>query len=139
VVNELGKKIRLLRHRKGLTQQEVGYRTGISIPHISSIERGQRHPSLDYAVRIAEALGVPIGFLCETAATTHLPEETSYGKTGDLPGYLKSFITNEDAQPYIVMAHRVSRLDESDYTLLCAMVEMMAQRKKFKSISEDIM
>lgn len=60
--NELGRKIRILRHKRDLTQQEIAYRTGISTPHISSIERGHRQPSLEYAIRIAEALGVPIGF-----------------------------------------------------------------------------
>ncbi|MCY0901580.1 MAG: helix-turn-helix transcriptional regulator [Firmicutes bacterium] len=134
---ELGSRIRILRQRKGLTQQEIGFRTGISIPHISSIERGQRHPSLDYAVRIAEALGVPIGYLCESAATTSLPDDLNYSKPDELPAYLQTFIALETAQPYLAMAQRVSRLEESDYHMLCAMVEIMAQRKRLKILTDD--
>lgn len=138
VENQLGRKIRLLRHRRGLTQQEIAYRTGISIPHISSIERGLRHPSLEYAVRIAEALGVQIGYLCETAASTSLPDETGYQGETELPGYLQSFVLRENAHPYLAMAHRVSRLDDSDYHMLCAMVDIMAQRKNLRAITAEL-
>ena len=134
--NDLGRKIRLLRHRRTLTQQEVAYRTGISTPHISSIEWGERHPSLEYAIRIAEALGVPIGYFCEGQELTSLPDDTSYGGPTDLPAYLQSFVMREAAQPYIAMAHRVSRLEESDYEMLCAMIEIMAQRKKLRTLSD---
>lgn len=137
VENQLGRKIRMLRHRRGLTQQEVSYRTGISTPHISSIERGDRHPSLEYAIRIAEALGVPVGYFCEGAELTSLPEDTSYGGAADLPAYLQSFVGREAAQPYIAMAHRVSRLDETDYDIICAMIEIMAQRKKLQAFTDD--
>lgn len=133
----LGRKIRLLRHRRGLTQQELAYRTGISTPHISSVERGERHPSLEYAIRIAEALGVPIGYFCDGAEVTSLPDDTSYGGSQDLPGYLQSFVMREDSQPYLAMAHRVSRLDETDYHILCAMVEVMVQRKKLKAFTDE--
>lgn len=107
-------------------------------PHISSIERGQRHPSLEYAIRLAEALGVPIGYFCDGTEITSLPDDTSYGGTTDLPGYLKSFVMSESSQSYIAMAHRVSRLDESDYEILCTMVEVMSQRKKLSSLQEQI-
>ncbi len=131
----LGRRIRILRKRRELTQQELSYRTGISAPHISSIERGMRHPSLEYAVRIAEALGVNVDYFANLGETTSLPDETGYRKPTDLPAYLQSFILNETSQPYIAMAHRVSRLDQSDYTMLCALIDMMAQRKHLKKLS----
>lgn len=133
----LGRKIKVLRRKRELTQQELAYRTGISTPHISSIERGMRHPSLEYAIRIAEALGVSIDYFADTGITTSLPEEMGYQGANDLPAYLQSFIMNENSQPYIAMAHRVSRLDESDYSMLCAMIDIMAQRKRLKKLSID--
>ncbi len=133
----LGRKIRILRRKRELTQQELSYRTGISAPHISSIERGMRHPSLEYAIRIAEALGVNIDYFAESSEGTSLPEDTAYQNPSDLPAYLQSFIMNETSQPYIAMAHRVSRLDESDYSMLCAMIDIMAQRKHLKKLSID--
>lgn len=135
--NELGRKIRILRHKRDLTQQEIAYRTGISTPHISSIERGHRQPSLEYAIRIAEALGVPIGFFCEGNEVTSLPDDTSYGGPSDLPGYLQSFVMRESAQPYLAMALRVSRLEETDYDVLCALIDIMMQRKKLRNLSNE--
>ena len=137
MVDLLGRKIRILRKRRELTQQELSYRTGISAPHISSIERGMRHPSLEYAIRIAEALGVNIDYFADSVDASSLPDEMGYRKPSDLPAYLQSFIMNETSQPYIAMAHRVSRLDESDYTMLCAMIDIMAQRKHLKKLSID--
>ena len=133
----LGRTIRILRNNRDLTQQELSYQTGISAPHISSIERGMRHPSLEYAIRIAEALGVNIGYFADSGEITSLPDDTGYHKPTELPTYLQSFIMNETSQPYIAMAHRVSRLDESDYTMLCAMIEIMAQRKHLTKLSVD--
>lgn len=134
--DQLGRKIRLLRHRRNLTQQEVAYRTGISTPHISSLERGQRQPSLEYAIRLAEALGVPIGYFCDGAEVTNLPDETAYGGTSELPSYLKSFFMREDAQPYLMMAHRVSRLEEEDYRMICTFIEVLVQSRRVKELSD---
>ena len=80
---------------------------------------------------------MPIGYLCDGEVATSLPDDTSYGGPDDLPGYLQSFVSREDAQPYLAMAHRVSRLDEADYHVLCAMVEIMVQRKKLKTFSGE--
>ncbi|OPG16598.1 transcriptional regulator [Ferroacidibacillus organovorans] len=135
-LEKLGYKIRLLRHKRALTQQEIAYRTGISTPHISSIERGERQPSLEYAIRIAEALGVPVGYFADNAEVSTLPDAESYQGIVDMPGYLQSFITRESAQPYLAMAHRVSRLDETDYNMICAMIEIMAQRKRLKNFTD---
>ena len=136
--DQLGRKIRLLRHRRNLTQQEVSYRTGISTPHISSLERGQRQPSLEYAVRLAEALGVPIGYFCDGAEITNLPDETAYGGASELPAYLKSFMMREDAQPYLIMAHRVSHLGQEDYQMICSLIDVLVQRRKLKDFSDSV-
>jgi transcriptional regulator with XRE-family HTH domain len=135
---ELGRKIRVLRIKRNMTQADLGFRTGISTPHISSIERGQRQPSLEYAVRLAEALGVPIGYFAEGAELTNLPEDTSYGGPSDLPGYLQSFVAREEAQQYIAMAHRVSRLTSADYDVLCSLIDMMMQRKRLVTMADEL-
>ncbi|MCY0893543.1 MAG: hypothetical protein OWR52_08555, partial [Acidibacillus sp.] len=86
---------------------------------------------------IAEALGVPIGFFCEGTEVTSLPDDTSYGGPSDLPGYLQSFVMRESAQPYLAMALRVSRLEETDYDVLCALIDIMMQRKKLRNLSNE--
>lgn len=54
----LGKNLRDRRTRKGLTQQEVAERAGITPAFLSYLEAGNRKGSLDTYHRVAEALGV---------------------------------------------------------------------------------
>ena len=53
-----GKKIRELRHRVGISQEELGHRAGLHRTYVGGIERGERNPSLANIGRLARALGV---------------------------------------------------------------------------------
>ena len=59
----LGKRRRELRKKKGLTQEELGERAGISYKYLGSIERGLENPSFRHLSRIARALGVELSEL----------------------------------------------------------------------------
>ena len=52
----LGKRIRELRKDAGLTQEELGEKSGISYKYLGSIERGLENPSFKHLARIARAL-----------------------------------------------------------------------------------
>jgi putative transcriptional regulator len=52
--------IRRLRFDKGMTQEELALRTGVSRQTIMSIERGRTNPSILLALKIASALEVPV-------------------------------------------------------------------------------
>ena len=59
----LARRIRTLRERRGLTQEEFARRSGISISFTSLLERGERSPSYDTLVQVAHALEVPMSEL----------------------------------------------------------------------------
>lgn len=60
----LGRRIKKIRERKGLTQKELAENTGYTNrSYIANIERGSQNPSLDSINRIAETLEVPVGRL----------------------------------------------------------------------------
>ena len=59
----LGEKITRLKKLKNLSQVALAEATGISRDAISKYERGDSIPSVDYAKRIAEALGVSLDYL----------------------------------------------------------------------------
>ena len=59
----LGKRIKELRKKKGLTQEELGARAGISYKYLGSIERGLENPSFRHLAKIARALGVELSEL----------------------------------------------------------------------------
>ncbi|MCA1717252.1 MAG: helix-turn-helix domain-containing protein [Actinobacteria bacterium] len=57
-------RVGVLRRERGLTQQELGQRCGLSRSFLSQVENGNRVPSLSSLTRISAALGVmPIDVL----------------------------------------------------------------------------
>ena len=60
---KLGEKITKLKKLKNLSQVALAEATGISRDAISKYERGDSMPSVDYAKRIADALGVSLDYL----------------------------------------------------------------------------
>ncbi|WP_313531296.1 helix-turn-helix domain-containing protein [Sphingobacterium multivorum] len=53
-MNNVGKKIRLLRHQKGWSQQDVAKKLGISIPAFSKMETGITDLNLSRLIQIAK-------------------------------------------------------------------------------------
>ena len=56
----LANRLREQRARLGLNQQQLGQLVGASRQTISLIERGDYHPSVLLALRIARVFGVPL-------------------------------------------------------------------------------
>ncbi len=48
-----------LRRRLGISQEELGFRTGVHRTYISQIERGIKSPTLSVVLKLARALGMP--------------------------------------------------------------------------------
>lgn len=57
--------IKLWREHRGLTQQELATRAGISKPYLSQVETGKRKGAVETRSAIARALGVPLDVLVE--------------------------------------------------------------------------
>jgi transcriptional regulator with XRE-family HTH domain len=123
-----GHRVRKLRQERRWSQQELSLRSGISTPHISSIERGKRFPSLDYAMRLADSLGVPLNALCDESADFKPPKMMS--SPDELPLYLQSFILNEEAAPYLQAAHRMSTLRQEDADFIRLIIDLLIQRQR---------
>lgn len=58
-----GERVQALRREKGITQEHLAERLNKSIEHVSYIERGERAPSFETILDIAEALGVSVPYL----------------------------------------------------------------------------
>jgi transcriptional regulator with XRE-family HTH domain len=63
----LGKAIRQFRTEKGLSQEELGHRSGIHPTWISHIESGRNNPAWGSVKRIAAALGIRLSELAVRA------------------------------------------------------------------------
>jgi transcriptional regulator with XRE-family HTH domain len=63
----LGAAIRKLRGARKTTQETVAQDAGITVAHLSKIERGQTNPTWSTVKAIAKALGVSMGELGKLA------------------------------------------------------------------------
>jgi transcriptional regulator with XRE-family HTH domain len=55
---KLGNKIREIRNKKELTQEDLAYYADLDYSYVNQIENGRRNPSIDAIEKIAKALGV---------------------------------------------------------------------------------
>lgn len=63
----LARRIRSLREERGMTQEDFAARCGISVSFASLLERGERSPSYETMVKVAEALQLPLSELFRNA------------------------------------------------------------------------
>jgi len=52
----IGKRIKGARQAKGLSQEALSEKIGMSAKYLSSIERGKENPTLDTLIKLADAL-----------------------------------------------------------------------------------
>jgi transcriptional regulator with XRE-family HTH domain len=64
-VGDLGKNLRAIRRKLGLTQEDVAQRSGLEQGEVSRIERGLRDPHVSTVEKLAVAVEVPIAQLFE--------------------------------------------------------------------------
>ena len=57
---KIGVKIKLLRTKQKLSQEELGFKAGLNKNSIGGIERGENVPSIDTLYQIANALGITL-------------------------------------------------------------------------------
>ncbi|MCC3380875.1 helix-turn-helix domain-containing protein [Paenibacillus farraposensis] len=62
---QLAQRLRAFRKLKGMTQQELAKRTGISLAVLGAVERGNRTVDPDMLGMIAQTLGIEVRELTE--------------------------------------------------------------------------
>jgi transcriptional regulator with XRE-family HTH domain len=60
IANRFGERIRLLRRKKGMTQEQLEEKSRVHTTYISEIEHGHSSPTLTVINRLARGLGVPL-------------------------------------------------------------------------------
>jgi transcriptional regulator with XRE-family HTH domain len=67
VLPSLGRVLADVRRERGLTQEELGHRTGVHRNYIGGIERGERNPTVETIAVLADELEVSLGELFSRA------------------------------------------------------------------------
>ena len=79
-MQQLGKRLRDLRHEQGLTLAQLGRQVGLSASYLSQIERGITMPSLSKLTTIAKTLDVGVGHFFEDDISSPRVVRSSQGK-----------------------------------------------------------
>jgi transcriptional regulator with XRE-family HTH domain len=100
IVSGIGKKINTLRTDQGLSLQQLAEKAGVSNTAIHKLEHSEMTPTITVLMKIAEALGVTVGFfLGENDNTgfeyTNGVEHTPYEERkrfSDSSGYIRNYL-----------------------------------------------
>ncbi|MDI3481778.1 MAG: hypothetical protein PWQ97_1433 [Tepidanaerobacteraceae bacterium] len=65
IFRDIGKKIRQIRQKQNLTQEELGEKANLHYSYIGQMERGDKIPSLKTLNKIAKALNVGLDYILE--------------------------------------------------------------------------
>jgi len=60
LAKELGDRIRVLRLDKGLSQEQLGERSGLHTNYIGQIERGEKNLTIESLQKISRSLDIPL-------------------------------------------------------------------------------
>ena len=66
---EVGQRIRELRQKQGMLQEELARKAGLSPSALSNFEQGRRRTSLDWLKKISNSLGVSVSDLIPESRT----------------------------------------------------------------------
>jgi transcriptional regulator with XRE-family HTH domain len=58
MMNRFGEKLRTLRKRRGLTQEQISQMLEVSRPYVAKLERGEKMPNAPMIIKIADIFGV---------------------------------------------------------------------------------
>jgi transcriptional regulator with XRE-family HTH domain/Zn-dependent peptidase ImmA (M78 family) len=68
----LGFKVKYLRHKQGLSYQQLSEKTGLSTSYLHDIEKGKKYPKVDKINQLAQALEVSYDFMVSPRASRKL-------------------------------------------------------------------
>ena len=116
----LGKRIRKLRKRLGLTQKEFAGRVvgKVDYTYIGRMERGEQYPSLKMLEKIGKAFGVPLSYFFE--------DNSILNSLNLLPGEIKDLLKDRKRQDLLT---RSKELNAEDLDLVIQIINILAQKK----------
>jgi transcriptional regulator with XRE-family HTH domain len=121
IKEQLGKRLREIRHSKGLTQKALAEKTGVDYTYIGKIERAEQLPSLGVLIKVSEALSLPLDRFFMDESTLRLinlvPKE--------------AYLTTRRKQLWELM-RTLEGVHEEDIHLLTEIVKVLKRHREIK-------
>lgn len=106
----IGERLSALRKEKKLTLRELSEKVGITAAALSSYEKGQKEPSLSFAIKLADFYGVSLDDLCDREPVTNERYSFLYSVTCFILMVFNTFLTPIREQNEVIT---FSKFDDS--------------------------
>ena len=122
---KIGKSIRRLRKRLGLTQKEFAGRVAgkVDYTYIGKMERGEQYPSLKMLERIGKAFSVPLSYFFE--------DDSLLKSLNLLPGEVKDLLRDRKRQDLLKISQG---LNPRDMSLVMQIINILTQKKPLEGL-----
>lgn len=108
------KRLRALRKEKGLTQTDLGNLLGITVSAYGNYELGQREPSIEMLIKLADYFGVSVDYLIGHDSTTD--QEFKIKKAAPITDadskFIESYLNADDETKNIVQKSSAAIIKE---------------------------
>ncbi|MEK6590596.1 MAG: helix-turn-helix domain-containing protein [Nitrospinota bacterium] len=123
---QIGKRLRDLRQRMGLTQKTLAKMAGVDYTYIGKIERGEQLPSLKILARFAECLSLPLDRFFMDEATWRL--------VCLAPDDIYTSIQRENLWKLLRL---LEGAPEDDISLLTEIVRVLKKHREIKAVRKE--
>ncbi len=123
---QIGKRLRELRQRKGLTQKELAEIAGVDYTYIGKIERGEQFPSLKVLIKFAECFALSIDRL--------FMDETTFRSLSLIPPEIRSTVQKERLWTLLRL---LESLPEEDIPLLIEIMLVLKRHREVKKTEKE--
>jgi transcriptional regulator with XRE-family HTH domain len=119
----IGRRLRQLREKKGLTQGLIEQRSGLLKCYVSRVENGHTVPSLGTLERFAAALEIPVHEIFYTSGTRAMPNLSQHST-------IEEVASEDSSEDEFVqkLSGFINRISECDRSVLLVLARKMATR-----------
>ncbi len=137
----LAEKAKRLREEHHWTLSQLSAQTGISMSHLSAIEKGTRpNPSFDMMCRLARTYGLSLDYFAEDTAprtdqkqgeSTSLHDVIDNAENSTIQPDIRAFLVADNSGPYLALARHLAkrRALENTTVLLESIAEFLTDRQ----------
>ncbi len=104
---DIGKRLQDIRQKKHISVYRLSQDTGISTSHINSIERNEKHPSVETLCRLVKPLGITMSeFFNEESNVTYLNDAEK-----EIVEYFRT-MSNDSADALLLLVRSLKKSEQ---------------------------
>ncbi len=127
----MGKTLKNLREKVGLTQKELAERMNVSPAHISQYERNLRNPSISQLKKFADALGVSFNMLLTSKFNSMTESSIEIQKD-----VVNNFLINDFSEKLIHIGYNLREVSDNVFIIENSKIEYKVSTDDILNLNE---